>query len=611
MEEPIIRIENLSYTYTAGERALNSIDLDIARGEYVAVVGANGAGKTTLCLHLNGILPIVLGGKMGGAIWVRGEEPCEQHVYDMAQHVGVVLQDPETQLFAADVQTEVAFAAENQGVPREEMVDLIDWALDVVRLSDYKETSPEHLSGGQKQRLVIAANLVVRPEILVLDEPTSQLDPIGTLEVFSTLQELNEDLGMTILVATHKCDQIAEYADRIVVLEDGEMILADEPRRVFAQVPDLRRALVSVPEVGLLDYELNRREAEQAGQNLDQSTVKIEVDEVYDDIVDRIQDGGLTPLSSFEGEVSRPVAEAEATSEHDVIVDISDVSYSYSKGAELALKGVSAKIRRGEFVGIIGQNGAGKTTLMKCITGLLRPNEGSIRIDGNEVSDLSAKEIARHVGLILQNPDNQLFQMSTEEEIAFGLRNLGLGEEEIQERIDQTLELTGLEEFRNIYPFKLSLGDRRKLAVAAIYAMHPSILIFDEPTTGQDYKGRYQLCNLAARLNRQGATVMMITHDMSLIARYTQRTFVMGKGTILLDAPTRDVFYHEEELESTFLEPPSVVGLAHQLESYGVPHGIVTVEELYYALTGEQLPSEDVIALEEKSEGAHLSPVEL
>ena len=233
MTDTVIRAEGLAYTYTAGQRALKGIDLEIKRGEYVAILGANGAGKTTLCLHMNGILPVMLGGMMGGSIYILGKEPCEQRVYDVALHVGMVLQDPEAQLFSSDVVTEVAFATENRGVPREEMFGLIEWALQIVRLSDYWEASPSDLSGGQKQRLSIAANLVIRPEILVLDEPTSQLDPIGTSEVLSTLNELNKDFGMTIVVATHKTDQIVEFADRMVVLDKGNLMVVDTTTRIL------------------------------------------------------------------------------------------------------------------------------------------------------------------------------------------------------------------------------------------------------------------------------------------------------------------------------------------------------------------------------------------
>jgi energy-coupling factor transport system ATP-binding protein len=516
-------------------------------------------------------------------------------VYETAQDVGMVLQDPEAQLFSADILSEVAFAAENRGIPREEIRERIDWALGVVRLKDYIGGFSANLSGGQKQRLAIAANLVVRPEILVLDEPTSQLDPIGTSEVFATLRDLNEDVGMTIVVATHKSDQISHFADRVIVLEKGNLILADTPRVVFYQAPRLREALVHVPEVAELDYQLrNYLSGEgQAPEGRDEANVTLE--QAEEDMRAHIQADMLQPGDSFEHGLGRSVAEETATADANRIIEIKNVDYRYSDDAPLALSNVSVDIRRGEVVGIIGQNGAGKTTLMKCITGLLKPTAGEITIDGRRVSELKAMEVARLVGLILQNPDNQLFQMSAEEEIAFGLRNLGLDEEEIERRTSEVLELTGMQEYRDLYPFRLSLGDRRKLAVAAIYAMHPSVLIFDEPTTGQDFAGRYQLSDLAIRLNKLGATIIMISHDMSLIARYTQRTLVMGKSKILLDTPTREVFSHTDILDATFLAPPPAIQLALALEKYGVSPEVLTVEELFNALTGQRMETAKVL----------------
>ncbi len=596
MDDVIVEVKDLTFTYAASEdKALKGITLDIERGEYVAIVGANGAGKTTFCLHINGVLPVVLGGRMGGRILVLGREPCDHHVYDIAQNVGMVLQDPEAQLFSADILSEVAFAAENRGIPREEMRKLIDWALDVVRLKEYIGGFSAKLSGGQKQRLAIAANLVIRPEILVLDEPTSQLDPVGTSEVFATLRDLNEDVGMTIIVATHKCDQISYFADKIVVLEEGNLILEDTPRKVFFQVPRLRTALVHVPDVAELDYQIRTRLNGGPASASVQGEANVTLDEAHKAIAAYIEAGKLHPSGSFEVGLGRSVPE-EIENEHaDVILDIENVSFRYSEGAPLALSDVSLSVKRGEVIGIIGQNGAGKTTLMKCITGLLKPTAGRICINDQDVAGLDALKIAKLAGLILQNPDNQLFQMSSEEEIAFGLNNLGLDDDEIKRRIDEVLELTGMEAYRELYPFKLSLGDRRKLAVASIYAMHPSILIFDEPTTGQDFAGRYQLSDLAIRLNRLGATIIMISHDMSLIARYTQRTLVMGKSKILLDGPTREVFSQTDVLDSTFLEPPPAIQLAQELERFGVPANILTVEELFNALTGERIASTIVL----------------
>lgn len=593
MTEPIIKVEALSYSYPTGEkRALNEISLEIYPGEYIAIMGANGAGKTTFCLHMNGVLPLMLGGKMGGTIHVIGTEPYEHHVYDMAHNVGMVLQDPEAQLFSSDVVSEVAFAAENQGISREEMLKRVSWALETVRMSNHRDSSPNELSGGQKQRLVIAANLVTHPKILILDEPTSQLDPVGADEVFSTLRELNKEYGMTILVATHSTDQIVTYADRVLVLKDGQVIGFDKPRRIFNRHLDLKKAHINVPEVTELDHLVkvwqnsSNPEVKENVQSLEANVTK---EEVIQDLAISIKEGKIRPNSNFQLGLGRRVPENIISKTNKTILEVTDVSFRYGKKSSPVIHGINLQVQQGEVVGMIGQNGAGKTTLMKCITGINKPSGGQVKINGLDVTKLDGIERAKIVGLILQNPDNQLFQMTSYDEIAFGLKNLGLPDEEIEQRVNEVLELTSLGNFREVYPFKLSMGDRRKLTVASIYAMHPSLLIFDEPTTGQDYQGRYQLCDLAMRLNQLGTTILMISHDMSLIAKYTQRTLVMGNGSIILDAPTREVFSHREILESTFLEPPPVVQLAQELQPYGVPKNILTIEELFHAITGKSI----------------------
>ncbi len=586
----VVSIRDLRFSYEKGSPALSGVTLDVREGEYLVVMGANGAGKTTLCLHLNGVLPVVLGGFLGGEIDILGHRPYERKVYENALDVGMILQDPEAQLFSSSVVSEVAFAAENHGIPRDEMLDLVDWALEVVRLSDYKDGSPPNLSGGQKQRLVIASNLVIRPKVLVLDEPTAQLDPLGTSEVFSTLNDLNREFGMTVIVATHKIDEVVEFADRIALLEEGSLVLHDVPRKAFFEGPRFRDADTPVPEPAEIDYHLREIAAEK-GYAKGRDYAATTVEEGAELIGAAIREGILKPSKDYKKALGREVSEERSGVDTEEVLRIDNVSYRYNKKDPLALDDVTLSINRNEIVGVIGQNGAGKTTLMKCVTGILEPQQGSIHVLDQDVCLMKSLDVARCVGLILQHPDNQLFEMSVEEEIGFALKNLELPEEEVQRRIDETLELVGLEHERKTYPFNLGMADRRKCAVAAIYAMHPDILIFDEPTTGQDFKGRYQLCDLALRLQGMGATVLIISHDMTLIGRYTQRTVVMGKAKVLLDAPTREVFsaQHRDVLRSTFLAPPAAGRLAQRLEGEGLSGDILTVEELVNALTGKEV----------------------
>ena len=571
MADPIIRIENLSYTYPSATKALTEISLDVYPGEYLAIVGANGAGKTTLCMFLNGVIPNVLGGRLSGTVQVCGMDTFEHYVYDIAQNVGLVLQDPESQLFSADVRSEIAFAAENRGIPREEIISRLKEVLKIVRLEELASHLSDELSGGQKQRLAIAANLIVRPKILVADEPTSQLDPVGKEEVFSTLSSLNKDFGMTVVIASHDVDEIERYADRVIVLDHGSIILQGPPDKVFREVDMLDRLFVHVPDLARLSKILQINGDHPL--SLDVSTAAYQLKEWLG------QEKSTTRVNVKE--VSLPVsAPVNQTSTSGMAVEVKNITYTYPGTSIPAISNMDFYIPKGQFVGIIGQNGGGKTTIMKCLVGLLKPSQGEIFLDNKPLSGQKVGEIATQIGLILQNPDTQLFCMSVEEEIRFGLDNLKLEPEEIDRRTEEALKITGLGNYRTLYPFKLSLGDRRKVAVASIVAMRPKVLIFDEPLTGQDYKGRFELVNLAADLHQAGHTVIMISHDMELVAKYTERTLVVGRGQLLLDAPTREVFDHVDLLRGTYIEPPEIIRLAQALRICGLPSGLLSIDQV-------------------------------
>jgi energy-coupling factor transporter ATP-binding protein EcfA2 len=565
MPDPVIVIENLSYSYTPTSKALTEISLTVYPGEYLAIVGANGAGKTTLCMFLNGVIPNVVGGRVAGSVHVCGMDTFEHHVYDIAQNVGLVLQDPESQLFSAEVRAEVAFAAENRGVPRAEMITRMQEVLKIVRLDELAARLSDELSGGQKQRLAIAANLIVRPKILVADEPTSQLDPIGKEEVFSTLASLNKDFGMTVVIASHDVDEIQRYADRVIVLDHGCIILEGKPEQVFREIETLDRVFVHVPDLARLGSILHI----DGGRPL-----SLEVAPAVAQVKEWLGPGRVSAAAEPPSAALKPASDA------NLAVEAKNVTYAYPGNSKPAISDISFAIPKGQFVAMIGQNGGGKTTIMKCLVGLVKPTHGEIYLDGKPLKGQKVGAIATRIGLILQNPDTQLFCMSVEEEIRFGLQNLHLDPAEVTRRTEEALEITKLGHFREVYPFKLSLGDRRKVAVASIVAMRPEVLIFDEPLTGQDYRGRYDLVNLAAELHRAGHTVVMISHDMELVARYTQRTLVLGTGQLLLDAPTREVFDHVDLLRGTYIEPPEIIRLAQGLRDRGLPAGLLSIDQV-------------------------------
>ncbi|HDI42529.1 MAG TPA: ATP-binding cassette domain-containing protein, partial [Candidatus Bathyarchaeota archaeon] len=446
------------------------------------------------------------------------------------------------------------------GIPREEIEARVEWALEVTGLSELKNRSPDTLSGGQKQCLAVAAALAMNPKVLVLDEPTSQLDPIGTEMVFSLLKKLRDEHGKTIVVATHKSDFVAELADRILVLHEGRLVLEGSPSEVFSEAETLDRIGVPVPQtartlraLGVENPPLGFGQASKLLKKL-LSGGKLEV-----------RQKRLDPKMRGE-RLGKPVLEARG------------LWLVYPNGVQ-ALRGVDLKVWEGELLAIIGQNGSGKTTLAKCLVGLLKPSRGQVYYRGRSLSEFTLGEITSRIGLVLQHPDYQIFRLSVWEEAAFGPENLGLPKEEVDRRVEEALKAVGLLDKREVYPFKLSFGDRRKLAVASIMTMNPEILILDEPTTAQDYKGRYEIMNLAKKLNEKGITVIMITHDMELVAKYAERVAVMHEGKIILEGPTRQVFTRTQELEKTRLRPPPITRLSQMLRDYGLPEGVLDVNE--------------------------------
>lgn len=495
-----------------------------------------------------------------------GKDPSEHYVYEITKDVGIVLQDPESQIFTHSVFSEITFAAENLGLPKDEIIERANWALEVVDLKGFEDRMPRYLSGGQKQRLVIASALVTMPKVLVLDEPTSQLDPVGTREVLETLRRLNEEEGITVVMAEHKTDEILDVSERIVILDEGRVVSEGSPEEVFRDIKKIIELELKPPEIAEVFWRLSSRL-----DGLERIPLSMSMAEkVFTDLIDK----GLVKVSG------KTISVPSGSNVGDVIIEVKDLTYEYpTRPPVRALEGVNLEIREGEYVAIVGKNGSGKTTLMKCIFGLLEPTEGVVLFRGEDILGSSAIERVKKVSLVLQNPDHQLFALSVEEEIGFGLKNIGYSPEVVDERIDYVLKLIGLEGYRNTHPFQLSFGDRKKLAVASIIALDPEVIVLDEPTTGQDYKGRIEICDLALELNRRGKTILMVTHDMDLVARYARRMVVMNDGRIIFDGSVREGFRRVDLLEEAGLAPPKVTQFAQRLHDYGIPPDVLSVEE--------------------------------
>ena len=575
-----IIIDKVSYEYPNGLRALNNLNLEVEKGQFVVIMGPNGAGKSTLCMTFNGIIPQSVGGKFYGAITINGKDTLTTEVHYLAQEVGLVMQNPEAQLFCSTVEDELAFGPENLCVPVEEIAERIANVSKAIRIDDLLDREPTNLSGGQIQRVVTASMVTMEPNIMVFDEATSALDPKGATELFQLAKQLNQVQNMTVIMTEHKSEQIAEFADLIVIINQGEIHRIGTPQEVFSNVEELAEINVSPPQVTRLMYQLGYPE----------NSLPVTIDEAERMLREkRIS----LPIDSDKQKDARIVERQNPNKENgkNPIIEIKDVSFTYP-GAVEALNHISLNIYEGDFLGIIGENGAGKSTLVKHFVGLLRPTQGEINVFGNPLSDQTTGSLAKRIGLVMQNPDYQLFNSSVYEEIKVGPKRYGLSGEEIEARIQNAMQDTGIEDLSDRHPLSLSWGDRQKVALASILAMKPELIIFDEPTTGQDLEGRMQFLELAKNLNEDGYTIVVITHDMELITSYTKRCIVMGDGKVLLDRSTREVFEHPEILQSTYIELPQIIKLARRLGDLGIPPNILTIDELVKHLTERGLSYE-------------------
>ncbi len=576
--EEVLALRRVTFAYEGDVVAVRGLDLTVHKGEFVVVLGANGAGKSTLCYLISGIVPHIYGGRREGELTLVGLDPWDEPLFVTSQRCGVLMQDPEVQLFMPSLAAELAFGPANLGVPREEILRRSKDALALVRLQGLEEHNPRDLSGGQKQRAALAAVLTMQPRLLVLDEPTSQLDPLGRWEVGEAIERLKQAGDFAIVMTTHESEEILHLADQVLVLERGQAALQGTPEEVFSHPGILERAGVKTP--ALVQVQSRLLGTSRRGAATPSGRVSLGLDAAADRLQKEVRAGRLAVVPQASPERQLPAAEAP------MILEARDLTFEYpGPPPVLALENVNLQLRQGEFVGVVGQNGSGKSTLVRCLVGLLRPAGGEVLFRGQSIRRLSVGEMARRVGLVLQNPDYQLFTPSCREEIAFGLRNVGVPDEEIQAAVERALESVGLQDQAELFPFRLSFGDRRKLAAAATMALSPEVLIMDEPTTAQDHRGRYQLADLARRFHHdQGGTVLMITHDVDLIAHYAHRLIVLHRGRILLDGPTHEVFAQVDELRKSFVVPPVAAQLAHRLSGLGVSIDILTIDELFQAL---------------------------
>ena len=519
----MITFEHVTYRYPPTREQeeavpiLRDVSLTIDEGEFVLVVGPSGSGKSTLLRCINGLVPHFYGGAISGRIRVGGRSDCRDPVAleprRMNDMVGFVFQDPEAQAVVDVVEDELVFAMENQGLARDTMRTRVEEVLDQLNIAHLRNRRLSTLSGGERQRVAIAAVLTLHPQVLVLDEPTSQLDPQAAEEVLDALLKLNRDLGLTIVLAEHRLERVAQYADRILYLPgQGEPPLLAAPEEVLRQVSLVPPLIELGRRLGWSSLPLTVRDARRGIRGLG----------IKGPTAGRKEIGGL-------GRERRAVGNGPA-------IEVKGVHFSYN-GIE-TLRGIDLRVERGEFVALMGRNGAGKSTLLKQCIGLLKPREGRVQVLGQDTRRSAVEDLVRQVGYVPQNPNALLFADTVAEELAFTRRAQDIHNRDGEGPLLAALGLAGME---GRYPRDLSAGERQRVALAAVLVGDPELILLDEPTRGLDYAQKAALASFLLAQKSQGRTVLLVTHDVELVAQCAERVVLMGDGEIVVDGPVREV----------------------------------------------------------------------
>ena len=574
MTEPIIRVENIHHTYFPDSpkaiHALRGVSFNVQRGEYLAIIGHNGSGKSTLAKHLNGLLL-----PTQGDVWVKSWNTKDAaHRLDIRSTVGMVFQTPDNQIVATIVEEDVAFGPENLGVPRAELLQRVDWALDIVEMQAYRHRAPHLLSGGQKQRIAIAGILAMKPDVLVLDESTALLDPLGRDQVLRVAKKLHAE-GTTIIAITHFMREAA-LADRVIVMENGVVAMQGAPREIFRQADKLRELQLDVPEITQLAQRLHARDAEFPDDVLN-------VEEFVDAV--RAKSEARSQKSESKNAEGQP-------SNHPTtqpIISIRNLEHTYLRKTPLesvALRSVDFQVGQGEVVGIIGHTGSGKSTLIQHLNALLRPQRGEVRVLDFDLSDkkLDARKLRQRVGLVFQFPEAQLFEQYVGDDVAFGPWQMGLRGEDLRARVREAMDAVGLpfDTFKDRALYSLSGGEQRRSALAGVLAIKPEILVLDEPTAGLDPRGHKDILTRLMMLREKlGMTLVIVSHNMEDIARMCDRVYVIADGNSILNGTPREVFAQSQRLIELGLGVPQVTAAFHALRERGfdVREDVLTVEE--------------------------------
>lgn len=555
-----ITFRNVSFTYEGADiPALQDITLTIMPGEIVLITGPAGSGKTTLCSCMNGLIPHYHEGELTGEVLVRTYNTRKARIGGLASLVGMVFQDPESQLVTNSVADEVAFGPENLGVAREDINLRVQEALQATRLKGYEDREPHSLSGGEQQACVIASIYAMHPEIYVMDEPLANLDPVGRVQVLRVVVEIAKQRGKTLVLVEHSLEEVLPLVDRVIVLDQGRIIRDSSTADVLA-AGDIPHVFTRPPIIRL-------------AEKFSLTPLPLTSDQFYQSFSEKY------PLRSTNWTVpEKPVLKAGTP-----VIEMRDVNYSYDN-KNIVLNDVNLTINAGELVAILGRNGSGKTTLVRHIIGLLQPIRGKVIVMGKDVSVTPTHEIAQDVGFCFQNPNHQIVSFNVRDELLFGLKAHHISPTEFETRIHEALEFVDMLDLVNAEIFDLGKGQKQRLALASVLTLKPRILIIDEPTTGQDPRMSEEIFEIIKRLNEIGTTVLMITHKIDYAAIYAKRAIVLKHGRIAFDGPIQELMADLETMQANSLDLPETTKLAIRLSKHGTPPWLVSMEDVEESL---------------------------
>ena len=548
MKEPIISFRDFSFRYKAQKNpTLHDIDLDIYPGEKILIIGASGSGKSTLCNCINGLIPFSFEGEITGSCTVNGIETSSASIFKLSDTVGTVLQDSDAQFVGLSVGEDIAFSMENDMMPRAEMLPRIEKNASMVGMQDFIDHIPFNLSGGQKQKVAIAGVFGNDVEVLIFDEPLASLDPQMGMTAVELIDDISKETGKTVIIVEHRLEDVLyRPVDRIILMSGG-CIVAD-------MAPDdlLRSSLLS--EYGIREP-LYITAMKYAGCSLDGNKNLCDLASL------EFTPENEAKLKAFFTEEREAIKE----NTNEAVVSFSDVSFSYDPGKKV-LNDINFEIKRGERIAIIGRNGAGKSTAAKLLCGIIRPDTGTIMLEGTDTSDLSVKEIGEKVGYVMQDPNTMIVKDIIKEEVGMALGFRDMPQEEAERRVNTALETCGLYRMRNWPVDSISYGQKKRVTVASMMALEPDVFVLDEPTAGQDYRSYTEIMEFVNTLNREyGKTILFITHDMHLAIENTDRAIVFSDGRLIASDRVFSVLADPDIIQRASLKQTSLYTLAVKL----------------------------------------------